>query len=150
MIETCPKKRMVFSISCLALLTILVLIIESRWAGASPKHKIFPSEQNSTCFQTEKYEIIKDCHPCTDFEIRSKSQGVCVHTHYKEVLRCLSGETVSRSCDRVAWLDEKNYWTFEALLLVIGLASTSMSMLRQKALDRKTMLKIQRQLDQSV
>lgn len=31
-----------------------------------------------------------------DFEIASKSQGVCVHTHNKEVLRCKSGETVSR------------------------------------------------------
>lgn len=30
------------------------------------------------------------------FEIASKSQGVCIHTHNKEVLRCKSGETVSR------------------------------------------------------
>lgn len=32
----------------------------------------------------------------TDFEIASKSKGVCIHTHNKEVLRCKSGETVSR------------------------------------------------------
>lgn len=54
------------------------------------------------------------------------------------------------SCDKVAWLDEKNFWTFEGLLFAIGIISTSFSCLRQRALDRKTLLKIQRQLTQSV
>lgn len=97
--------------------TILVLIIESRWTE-SPKQRQFIIENNSTCWQREEYEIIRDCHPCTGnipalrsqvkladrknrhasaaFEIASKSKGVCIHTHNKEVLRCKSGETVSR------------------------------------------------------
>lgn len=125
------------------------MIIESHWAGA-PKHKQFPIENNSTCWKREQYSVIQDCHPCTAFEIASKSQGVCIHTHYKELLRCKSGETVTRSCDKVAWLDEKDFWTFEGTLFVVGVIFTSLSMLRQKALDRKTQLRIQRQLDQSV
>lgn len=54
------------------------------------------------------------------------------------------------SCDKVAWLDERNYWTFEAVLFVIAVISSGLSFLRQRALDRKTMLKVQRQLGQSV
>lgn len=148
MIETCPKKRMVFAITLLTIATIIVLIVESRWTE-SPRRK-FIIENNSTCYLREEYEIISDCHPCTDFEIASKSQGVCIHTHNKEVLRCKSGETVSRSCDKVAWIDERNYWTFEGVLLVIGALSTGITVLRKRSLDRKVMLKVQRQLEQSV
>lgn len=148
MIESCPKKRMVLGIGFLTLLTIFVLIVESRWTTNS-RHTYFRIEQNSTCKTNEEFEIIKDCHPCTAFEIASKSQGVCIHTHYKEILRCKSGETVTKSCDRVAWLDEKNYWTFQGSLLIVGVLSTFLSFLRQKSLDRKTMLKVQRQLGQA-
>lgn len=95
--------------------TILVLILESRWTEYPRRNFII--ENNSTCYLKQEYEIIRDCHPCTgtyiisfdsvrqftilftkiiDFEIASKSQGVCVHTHNKEVLRCKNGETVSR------------------------------------------------------
>lgn len=31
-----------------------------------------------------------------DFEIRSKSIGVCIHTSFKEILKCENGETVTR------------------------------------------------------
>lgn len=87
----------------------------------------------------------------TAFEITSKSKGVCIHTHNKEVLKCkTSGETVSRSCDKVAWLDEKNYWLFESSLFVVGVLSSALSIWRQRVLDRRTMLKIQRQLGQTV
>lgn len=87
----------------------------------------------------------------TAFEIASKSKGVCVHTHNKELLKCQpSGETVSRSCDKVAWVDERNFWTFEGTLFTIGVISTAVSLLRQRILDRRTTLKIQRQLGQTV
>lgn len=151
-------------------LTILVLIIESRWTE-SPRPRQFIIENNSTCWLREEYTIIQDCHPCTGmfflnfhivtfifiiffniaFEITSKSKGVCIHTHNKEVLKCKpSGETVSRSCDKVAWLDEKNYWQFESSLFVVGVLSSALSIWRQRILDRQTMLKIQRQLGQTV
>ncbi|XP_031628658.1 protein JTB [Contarinia nasturtii] len=148
MIETCPKKRMVFAITLLTIATVFVLIVESRWTE-SPRRN-FIIEYNSTCYTHEDFEIIHDCHPCTDYEIASKSQGVCVHTHNKEILRCKSGETVSRSCDKVAWIDERNFWTFEGILIVVGALSTGVTFLRQRSLDRKVMLKVQRQLEQSV
>lgn len=150
--------------------TIIVLIVESRWTE-SPRRN-FIIESNSTCYLHEDFEIIRNCHPCTgteemkfkshvrkliryflflsDYEIASKSQGVCVHTHNKEVLRCKSGETVVKSCDKVAWIDERNFWTFEGVLIVVSALSTSVVFLRQRNLDRKVMLKVQRQLEQSV
>lgn len=140
---------MILAISCLALLTVLVLVIESNWTGTH-RQKQFIIEDNSTCWRREDYTIIQDCHPCTAYEIASKSQGVCVHTNNKEVLRCKSGETVSRSCDKVAWLDERNYWKFQGILFLIGSASTFVSFMRQRFLDRQTTLKIQRQLGHTV
>uniref|UniRef100_A0A1Q3FDK4 Protein JTB n=1 Tax=Culex tarsalis TaxID=7177 RepID=A0A1Q3FDK4_CULTA len=148
MIENLSKKRMVFGISCLILLTIVVLIIESKWMKAGTRRQQeFVIENNSTSYcWRESYEVIKDCHPCTAFEIASKSQGVCVHTHNKEVLKCLSGEIVTRSCDRVAWLDEKHFWSFQISLTIVGCLATAVSFLRQKSLNRRAMLKIQNQL----
>ena len=109
--------------------------------------KDFIIENNSTCWKHEKYEVIDDCSPCTAFEIKSKSKGVCIFTHNKEILRCTeSGEIVIRSCDRVAWLDEKKFWTFQFSLSLIGTLSAGVSFLRQKSLNRKTMQKIQNQM----
>lgn len=130
-------------------LTILVLIIESQWTEA-PRQKQFILENNSTCWLKEEFVILQDCQPCTAFEIKSKVQGVCVHTHNKERLKCKSGEIVSRSCDKVAWLDEKNFWTFEGVLFMTGAIFTLFSFQRQRVLDRKIQQRIQRQLNQAV
>ncbi|KAJ8982912.1 hypothetical protein NQ317_004566 [Molorchus minor] len=118
MIESCPKKRMIVGISVLGILTVLVLIVESHWTESNKhlKKQNFVVEQNSTCWEKEKYEVIKDCEPCSAFELRSKSIGVCIHTHFKEVLRCANGETVTRSCDRAAYFNEQAFWRFEGFV----------------------------------
>jgi hypothetical protein len=147
MIEKFPRKRMVIGISVLVLLTVIVLIIESKWT--EPGKKKFLIENNSTCWLRESFEIIKECHPCSDFEIAhgfEKAQGVCIHTHNKEMLKCKSGETVSRSCDKVAWLDEKNFWSFQGITFTIGFLAYLVAYSRQKVLNRRAILKIQRQL----
>ncbi|KAG5870806.1 hypothetical protein JTB14_005356 [Gonioctena quinquepunctata] len=120
MIESCPKKRMVLGISFLGILTILVLVVESNWTESNKRNRKsnFVVEQNSTCFETEKYEVVKECEPCSAFEIRSKNIGVCIHTHYKEVLKCANGETVTRSCDRAAYIDEQAFWRFEGFMFL--------------------------------
>lgn len=49
-------------------LTIFILIIESHWTDRTnnpSRKRTFPVEQNSTCWKTEKYDIVKDCQPCT-------------------------------------------------------------------------------------
>lgn len=47
-------------------LTILVLIVESHWTETNnPRKRVFPVEQNSTCWEREKYEVVNECQACT-------------------------------------------------------------------------------------
>ncbi|KAB0803469.1 hypothetical protein PPYR_00439 [Photinus pyralis] len=152
MIESCPRKRMLLGITALGALTIFVLIAESHWTQQTnnTRKRIFRVEQNSTCFEREKYEIISECQPCTDFEITSKSIGVCIHTHYKEVLKCASGEMVTRSCDKVAYIEEQKFWKFESLMFVPALLSTISVYIRKNVLYKRMVQRVQRQLASSV
>lgn len=84
------------------------------------------------------------------FEITSQSIGVCVHTHFKEVLKCASGEMVSRSCDRAAYYDEITFWRFETSMLVASVISTICVYSRKKVLNKRMMQRVQRQLATSV
>lgn len=125
---------------CLGMLTVIVLIVESRLAerlssSHRMKNKTFPTENNSTCWVYQPYKVISECHPCSDFEIRSKSIGVCIHTSFKEILKCENGETVTRSCDRVAYLEKWAYWKFTIWSFVIGAASSIAVMLRMRVLN---------------
>lgn len=120
-------------------LTILVLIIESEWDLITPKHKKFIVENNSTCYQREEFETIEHCTPCTNFEVKlakSIASGVCYHTHNKEVLRCKSGEIVIKSCDKIAWLEERNFYVFIVFAFIFCAFSTTIVYTRQKFLDR--------------
>lgn len=81
-----------------------------------------------------------------DFELRSKSTGVCIHTHYKEVLKCANGETVTRSCDRAAFYDEQMFWRFEGCMFVASIFSTLCVISRKKVLNKRMLQRVQRQL----
>ncbi|KAK5648785.1 hypothetical protein RI129_003677 [Pyrocoelia pectoralis] len=151
MIESCPRKRMLLGITILGGLTIFVLIAESHWTqNNNSRKRIFRVEQNSTCFEREKYEIVDECQPCTDFEITSKSIGVCIHTHYKEVLKCASGEMVTRSCDKVAYIEEQKFWKFESFMFLPAFLSTVAVYVRKKVLYKRMVQRVQRQLANSV
>ncbi|XP_056633221.1 protein JTB [Diorhabda sublineata] len=148
MIESCPKKRMLLGITILGILTILVLLIESHWTESTkrPKKSNFVVEQNSTCWEAGHYENVKECEPCTDFEINSKSIGVCIHSYYKEVLRCSNGEIVTRSCDKAVYYDELAFWRFEGCMFAIGILSTVCVVSRKRVLNKRILQRVQRQL----
>ncbi|CAH2241445.1 protein JTB [Pararge aegeria] len=150
MIETCSKRCMLLGTILMGVLTIVVLILESHLAdtlsGSQRRNKTFPTENNSTCWVHQPYTVISECHPCSDFEIRSKSIGVCIHTSFKEILKCKSGETVTRSCDRVAYLEERAYWTFTIWSLIIGLVSCFAVMLRTRVLNFRAKKRAQKAL----
>lgn len=115
------------------------MIIESEWDLISPKPKNFLVENNSTCYLREEYKTVEHCSLCTSFEIKlakSQKEGVCFHTHNKEILRCKSGEIVIKSCDKIAWLEERNFYVFVALAFVVAAISTTITYTRQKFLDR--------------
>ncbi|XP_045766575.1 protein JTB [Maniola jurtina] len=150
MIETCSKRCMLLGTVLMGVLTIVVLILESHLAdtlsGSQRRNKMFPTENNSTCWIHQPYTVISECHPCSDFEIRSKSIGVCIHTSFKEILKCKNGETVTRSCDRVAYLEERAYWKFTIWSFVIGLVSALAVMLRTRVLNFRAKKRAQKVL----
>ncbi|CAG9862519.1 unnamed protein product [Phyllotreta striolata] len=148
MIESCPKKRMVLGITILGILTLLVLFIESHWTEPNKlsRKSNFIVEQNSTCWELGNYEVLKECEPCSEFEIRSRNIGVCIHTKYKEVLKCSNGEIVIRSCDRAAYIDEQQFWRFEGFMFAISLISTVCVVSRRKVLTKRILQRVQRQI----
>lgn len=85
-----------------------------------------------------------------DFDLASNSVGVCIHTRYKEVLRCSSGEIVTRSCDKAAYIEDRLFWRFETFMIVASLISTSCVYFRKKVLNKRMMQRVQRQLANSV
>lgn len=133
--------------------TIFVLILESRLDISGPARKgksdQFVIENNSTCWLREKYSVLQECHKCSEFDVVSGSLGgVCVHTKYKEILRCnSSGEIVIKSCDRVALIDHNNFIHFEVWCFVFGLVSYLMSYARERVLSKRTHQKLERQLN---
>ncbi|XP_011503143.1 PREDICTED: protein JTB [Ceratosolen solmsi marchali] len=151
MIESCSKKRMLLGITLLGGLTILVLIIESHWTDHTTG-KIFVEniEANSTCFSGEDFKIISECNPCTAFEIASQSIGVCTKTRYKEIVECKSGEKIIRSCDRVAWLEERTFWKFESFAFSGAIISCIIVFWRENILRQRVIRKVARQLRGSV
>ncbi|KAH0540608.1 uncharacterized protein LOC123259088 [Cotesia glomerata] len=151
MIESCTKKRMLLAVTLLGGLTVLVLIVESQWTDStSNKPYIENLEHNATCTTNGDYEIITECHPCTAFEIASKSIGVCIHSRYKEILRCKTGETVTRSCDRVAWLEEREFLKFQGVMFVLSFLSCVIVFWRENILRKRIIRKVAKQLRASV
>ncbi|XP_073845620.1 jumping translocation breakpoint protein JTBR [Musca autumnalis] len=151
MLEVCQKKHMLLGLTLLVALTICVLIIESRLDISGPARKPqFVIENNSTCWLREKYTVIQECHKCSEFDLVSRSLGVCVQTKYKELLRCdNSGEIVIKSCDRIVAIDQKNFVHFEVCCFVFGLLTYFLSFARHRILSRRTHQKLERQLNRT-
>ncbi|KAJ8664366.1 hypothetical protein QAD02_006028 [Eretmocerus hayati] len=150
MIESCSKKRMLLGITFLGGLTVLVLIIESHWTDSAGGNILVKSvEANSTCLSGDEYEIVSECHPCTEFEIASQSVGVCTKARFKEEIECKSGERIIRSCDRVAWLEERAFWQFESLTFAGAVLSCLTVFWRENILRQRVIRKIARQLRNS-
>lgn len=144
---------MFIAIGLLGGVTLLVLILEGRWTwsataarGTVAPSASSPQATNGSCWLHEEYEVVEECHPCTDFEVASKSIKECIPTKFKEVIKCrISGQAV-RSCQKVVWLEERNFWLFEVLTLCGALISSLAVIIRQRQLDRRMMKRLQAQL----
>lgn len=154
MIESCSTQRMLIGVIFLGGLTLLVLIVESHWTAGNTRALQHTVENNGSsvelCWLNEEYEVVEQCHPCTDFEVTSNSNKVCAPTHFKEAVNCKKSGKVYRSCEKVTWLEEKRFWQFEGLMILIGCVSTVSVYLRQRVLDYRTLRRIQRQIANSV
>lgn len=91
---SCNKNSIIFR------LTLIVLIVESHWTeekNHNLKNVDNSSKAEQHCWHTETFDIIEPCHPCSEFEIASRSVEACIPTHFKEGIKChVSGKTQRR------------------------------------------------------
>lgn len=148
MIESCSVERMLIGFMFLGGLTFLVLYIESYWTDNSDRTLVLTNLNSSKteCWLLENFKVLEDCHPCNDFEITSKTNEACEETKYKELVECEKSGRFYKSCSRVTWLEEGKFWKFEFFVFVLCVLSTSTVFLRQRILNRRMMLRIQKQL----
>lgn len=153
MIELCSKKRMLLSIAGLGLVSVLIIILESKHLRAHEvdiheshpilKEKMKPEHK---CWQTQEFSVVEKCHTCTKEEIFNHQPVVCVAKGNKEKVRCSSGNETYRACQKVEAIEERKFWIFETVMFFTGCASASLVVLRQKQLDHKMYQRIQRQI----
>ncbi|XP_013774153.1 protein JTB-like isoform X1 [Limulus polyphemus] len=154
MIELFTFRQMLVSIVILVCSCILILALESM---LTPDHKkrqrnLHKEINNSlsTCWQTEEFEVKEECTPCTEFEKVSGNIPACAQSGFKELISCKTSGNYYRSCERVPWIEERNFWIFEGMMLAVGFVSAAMVVLRQKHLDRKMIERIQKQVSAGV
>lgn len=151
MLEICQRKGMFLSLGLLVALTVVVLMLESHYAIIGPERKAqdrqYIIENNSTCWQQQTYDIIQACHKCSDYDSVARRSGICVLSKYKEVLRCLNGEIVIRSCDRVVDIERKNFHIFLLVTFWLALSSYVVVFFRERVLERRNQQKLQRLLN---
>lgn len=54
------------------------------------------------------------------------------------------------SCDKVIWLEERNFWLFETCMLASSIIFSVYAYGRQKILDHRMLRRVQKQLANSV
>ncbi|XP_068206814.1 protein JTB-like [Palaemon carinicauda] len=151
MIESCSRKRMVIAIAFLIGLSILVLIIENELAPNDTRpHTHTTAHPNMTqkdlCWMREETDNLEECQPCTDLEKKSNSPPICGSASYRQKVKCKDTGIVFKKCDRVVWIEERNFWTFEAVTGAVGLIAGLATVARQKVLDHRILQRIQRQV----
>ncbi|KFM69441.1 Protein JTB, partial [Stegodyphus mimosarum] len=155
MIEFCTFRRMVIFIIGLIITSLIVLTIESFLTPSNGKYLHHPGsreENKSTapCWQNEDYFIKQHCAPCSEFEKVSRHLPACVPTGFKEMVSCKISGDVYRSCDKVLWLEERNFFIFESCMACFGIIGAIIVSFRQKQLDQRMMQRIQQQISAGV
>lgn len=150
MIELCNRKRMLIAIVVFGCLSVLVIILESQLTSGNSHHlhQMTASNGNNTasCWTREHFTILDNCHVCSDFESKSSEFSVCYKTGYKEKVNCEKEGEVFRSCERVVWIEERKFWTFEGCMLVAGVLSGLIVVYRQRQIDQRMIQRIQKQI----
>ncbi|KAG0730364.1 Protein JTB [Chionoecetes opilio] len=132
-------------------LSVLVLIVENELTPSDTRpHTHTTALPNTTlkeyCWMREEVKELEECQPCTAFETTSSNPSVCVSAKYRQKIHCSKTGEVYRKCDRVMWLEERHFWTFEAMMAMVGMVAGFATMARQKILDHRIVQRIQRQV----
>ncbi|KAG1652900.1 Protein JTB [Nymphon striatum] len=132
-------------------ITVLIVIFENHYTSENDaiRHRKKISSNNVTekgCWLKEMFTIDEECIPCTQFQMASKHLPACNRTGFKEAGTCEKSGSFDRSCDKIPWVEERTFWTFEGVITIIGLLSSLVVKVRQKQLDKKFLERIQKQV----
>ena len=145
---------MIVSIIILIGISVFILILENQLTLNEEHFVTHPlvdeSNQKNVCWLTENWSVAKECDFCNDLERLSGSEPACNATGKKELIKCEKSGEVYRSCHRVIWMEERNFWAFESTAIIFGIFSSIFVIIRQGQLDRKMMDRIQKQIAQGV
>ncbi|KAM9824316.1 protein JTB [Neosynchiropus ocellatus] len=97
------------------------------------------------CWLLEDFVVTAECSQCTAFQ--SKSWTSCAATGYVERVNCTrSNRDEYKSC-RSFLLDDRLFWRFESVLLVLTVLFAFLVVKRQRRLDRLASEKVRRQIE---
>ncbi|XP_067664754.1 uncharacterized protein [Haliotis asinina] len=147
MIEFCTKKRMVFAVIALICLSVITLILESRWSfqkKLKDAHIQAMAYSNETC-KSGKYTALDVCKSCTRDELR-RDVHYCHEKGYKLLIQCSDMRIMYKGCDITPDDEQKQFWIFEGVCFVIGIASYLVVHHRRSMLDKMMMDKINKQI----
>jgi len=101
---------------------------------------------NSNCWKKEETQSLAECVQCSDYETRT-IKG-CLETGNIQLSFCVdSNEKFYASCKYIIEWEEKKFWIFEGVVLIMLICSSSMVWYRQKQLDSVFYQKLQKQVE---
>ncbi|GAB1605944.1 uncharacterized protein LOC115218136 [Argonauta hians] len=152
MIELCTKKRMAVAIVILISVSVITVVVESKWSSRHAVNKqselsavgVAASDNASMCWNGAG-TIVESCVECNKFELKLEYK-FCQESGFKTVIRCPSGRFIYKSCPTDIWKEEKRFLMFECITALTGLFSYAVVRYRQRRLDLLLMEKINRQI----
>ncbi|KAL9986091.1 hypothetical protein ACROYT_G000168 [Oculina patagonica] len=103
-------------------------------------------EPNSNCWKTEETRSLAECVQCSDYEKRT-IKG-CLETGNIQLSLCVDTNVkFYASCKYIVQWEEKKFWMFEGLVVIMLICSSSMVWYRQRQLDSVFYQKLQKQVE---
>ncbi|CAI5449039.1 unnamed protein product [Caenorhabditis angaria] len=158
MIEYCSKRKISTIVLALIVFSILVFFIEelteeSEMKSEMEMKRVYYNHENpktapvptatqypiEECWKHEKTEVISECLPCKDFDLKAIKAEYCTRTGYYNRLNCLkSNFTVLKSCDVPKLARKNNFYIFSVLNFIVMCASYMTAIHRKEYLDQTT------------
>nr|BAA34305.1 cJTB-like [Caenorhabditis elegans] len=100
----------------------------------------YPAEE---CWKHEPFEVVTQCAPCKDFEIKAIKAGHCLKTGYFDRVNCSkSSTTVLRPCPSPKQSRRHEFYLFyvvNAAILIVSFLSTTQ---RKAQLERAVYMRL--------
>ncbi|EGT56120.1 CBN-JTR-1 protein [Caenorhabditis brenneri] len=108
--------------------------------GTAQKATEYPAEE---CWKHEQFEVVTQCAPCKDFEIKAIKAAHCLKTGYFDRVTCSkSATTVLRPCASPKESRRKEFYLFTMINAFILVISYMIMIERKTQLDRAVYMRL--------